>query len=464
MADEWEGERPPPSRLRTAGFAVLAVLVVGLLARPGGEDPGGLLDVAEVEASEPAATPTPEETGPRFTRRPPPSQEAEPEATVGVALPARWEEGAEAQLPDELPASAWDGVRHLYLYGGQSWSQDGERAVYHERPWVYDAIEDRWSELPPPPLEGRSRAAVAWTGTELVVWGGTGRTRVFDDGAAYDPAAGTWRTIAPSPLSPRHGATALSTGALVLVVGGGDNAGGLDDTAYYDPGLDRWLPGPPVPATLPQWGMPMGGITAVGGQPLLWFLEQWGPQPSGPLLLGEGGWEETALPDDPLHAQLWAVATVGDELLALQGGHGMSGRLEGRLVRLPADALSWEEIEPGARLLGHDYPLGAGVGDRYYVLVDTNGRTRAYDRRHDRWLDLPRLAGGGVYYGAAPIVALPDGLLVVRPSGDPTRPARVHRLVIEGEPPDPASAAPDRLTPPTPAAPTPDPDATTPRP
>src|SRR5438874_1217413 len=62
-----------------------------------------------------------------------------------------------------------------------------------------------WKDMAAAPIAGRSPAARAWTGKELVVWGGgfcKANPCQFDnveplaDGAAYDPAADTWRKIA----------------------------------------------------------------------------------------------------------------------------------------------------------------------------------------------------------------------------------------------------------------------------
>jgi hypothetical protein len=62
-----------------------------------------------------------------------------------------------------------------------------------------------WRRLPEPPrqLAGRSGPAVAWTGRELVVWGGTSgqgaSLRLYANGAAYDPKTGRWAPLPPAP-------------------------------------------------------------------------------------------------------------------------------------------------------------------------------------------------------------------------------------------------------------------------
>jgi hypothetical protein len=107
------------------------------------------------------------------------------------------------------------------------------------------------------PIGGREAAASVWTGTELLVWGGSDPA-VLADGAAYDPTTNTWRTIAPSPLSARARATAVWTGHEMLVWGGSPTASGVSgllDGAAYDPGTDTWRSIAPAPTgTDRAWG------------------------------------------------------------------------------------------------------------------------------------------------------------------------------------------------------------------
>ena len=60
---------------------------------------------------------------------------------------------------------------------------------------VFDAAEQTWRPTAPAPLEPRALMASAWTGSELLVWGGWSGKYGYEfaeaflgDGAAYDPA------------------------------------------------------------------------------------------------------------------------------------------------------------------------------------------------------------------------------------------------------------------------------------
>ncbi|MGH3022917.1 MAG: hypothetical protein ACRDNI_04605, partial [Gaiellaceae bacterium] len=70
-----------------------------------------------------------------------------------------------------------------------------------------------WRELPPPPLSPREFPTGFWTGSEIVLVGGSHAppchpsascrppdTPPLADGAAYDPRTGSWRTIPDAPV------------------------------------------------------------------------------------------------------------------------------------------------------------------------------------------------------------------------------------------------------------------------
>jgi hypothetical protein len=108
-----------------------------------------------------------------------------------------------------------------------------------------------WRPIPAAPIVGRSEHGAAWTGTELIVWGGwasrgeaTGHEFfAAADGAAYDPVTDAWRTLAVSPLAGRSRPILAWAGDELLVVGGFDSQfQGLADAAAYDPATDQWRP------------------------------------------------------------------------------------------------------------------------------------------------------------------------------------------------------------------------------
>ncbi len=131
---------------------------------------------------------------------------------------------------------------------------------------AYDPAADTWRQIAQAPLAARTGTAWAWTGKEVLVWGGgVGTTQVFGDGAAYDPAADRWRVLPPAPVSARTAPAAVWSGREMLMWGGiappgaGENSSldriierrslltPVDDGAAYDPATDRWRTLEPVP-------------------------------------------------------------------------------------------------------------------------------------------------------------------------------------------------------------------------
>ncbi|MGH3035626.1 MAG: hypothetical protein ACRDMU_00460, partial [Gaiellaceae bacterium] len=156
-----------------------------------------------------------------------------------------------------------------------------------------------WSALPEPPSV-RFRGATAWTGSELVFWGGEAAygDELADDGAAFDPATGAWRTLTPSPLSPRAGAVAVWTGTEAVVWGGQGEAG--PEGAAYDPSRDEWrtLPDSPLGARVPVgavwtgrevivWGSTSRAASAVDGAAYDPQRDLWRELPPAPFPLNE---------------------------------------------------------------------------------------------------------------------------------------------------------------------------------
>lgn len=188
--------------------------------------------------------------------------QATPTVTPGQtqeAIPASTEPGHWAPVDSgrlaarQGAASAWTG-RELVVWGGRV----SGRHVWFEDGAVYAPGDDQWRPMPPSPLAPRAAAASAWTGDELIVWGGVGRGREPDgrllavplgDGGAYEVRSGRWRRIANSPLAARRDAKAVWTGSKLVVWGGRAHDGGYLKTngAIYDPAADRWSRLPPSP-------------------------------------------------------------------------------------------------------------------------------------------------------------------------------------------------------------------------
>ncbi len=132
--------------------------------------------------------------------------------------------------------AVWTGSRML-VFGGY---QAGEALT---RGAAYDPGADAWSALSTAgqPSARYDHTAV-WTGSEMIVWGGrigSGSTTGLGNGARYNPATDTWQAVSMTGApSPRYGHSAVWTGSEMIVWGGSS----LGDGARYNPATDTWTP------------------------------------------------------------------------------------------------------------------------------------------------------------------------------------------------------------------------------
>jgi hypothetical protein len=259
-------------------------------------------------------------------------------------------------------------------------------------------------ELPAPPLEVRGDAALVWTGTELVVWGGDveaanmglpGEDRSFNDGAAYDPAARSWRTMSPGPL--RVGTStpvgAMTDEGVVLVR--------ATATALWNPVTDTWR-------ELERAPRPVEDLVATGGSAVSYSA-------NARLDLDAGRWVD--LPAPPLRLERPTTAWTGDDLIVV-GGPGSAFTSAQAIAYNVADD-AWRTLAPPPSDL-HAEALAAAWDDTRVVVVNYDMRAVAYDPVTDAWRDLPHVparfsewqpslqAGGGISVAtmAAAVVVL----------------------------------------------------------
>ena len=104
---------------------------------------------------------------------------------------------------------------------------------------------DIWTPTSTPqPPPGRALHTAVWTGTEMIVWGGSTRNVNVNTGARYDPVSDNWTKIsntnAPT-LRVYH--KAVWTGSEMIVWGGCSEiscVNELDTGGRYDPSTDPW--------------------------------------------------------------------------------------------------------------------------------------------------------------------------------------------------------------------------------
>ncbi len=152
--------------------------------------------------------------------------------------------------------AVWTG-RELIVWGGASEARDSHGQIVGIAPLddgaALNPATNTWRRLPTAPVPGRAYAAAAWSGHEVLLWGGqNGLTSQIGKGAGYNPATNTWRPLPLSPLRAKQGSTGVWTGRFFIVMGG--SAGPRANfpvpgpgSAAYDPASNTWTAMPAAP-------------------------------------------------------------------------------------------------------------------------------------------------------------------------------------------------------------------------
>lgn len=134
------------------------------------------------------------------------------------------------------------GQNRFIVWGGKGSSQNalGDGAIYNTG-------SNTWTMLPTSPLAARYGHTAVWTGTEMIIYGGTNGTVNFRDGAAYNPNTNTWSLLPEFASNVRvHSHVAVWTGTEMIVHGGNSSVNGnlsTNITTHYNPSTNTWQMG-----------------------------------------------------------------------------------------------------------------------------------------------------------------------------------------------------------------------------
>lgn len=308
----------------------------------------------------------------------------------------------------EAAASVWTGTE-LLVWGGGAGGQVDSRTFADGA--AYDPAADTWREMAPSPLTARARAAAVWTGTEMLVWGGSSTAHGADDlldGAAYDPVADTWRAIAAAPEGMgRSFASAVWTEGR-MVVGGGTDAvttGTSENVLVYDSQRDAWVVDS-VASHVVQVVAAGTRVALITWDPavrtsfaIAWLDPVTGVYEAGPEL-------DVGFPADHVGG-VW----TGDELVALARGNDEEGYPAGLTASAAPGEAVWHDRRPIPDA-GVTWPLAVGFMGEPALLAWTGTDVVAFAREPSRYdpatgravvanLALDRLGEAGCGYDAA---------------------------------------------------------------
>ena len=247
---------------------------------------------------------------------------------------------AGAPLPRTSHSAVWTGSQMIVWGGSESGSCCSSSLL--NTGGRYNPVTDSWSATSTPnaPTARGSHRAV-WTGSEMIVWGGSGNNGSINTGGRYNPATNNWTgtNTAGAPLA-RANHTAVWTGSDMIIWGGSASSGccSLDSSGgKYNPATDSWTATSLV-------GAPSGRTnhTAVwtGSVMIIWGGSNFSTT-GGRYSPGTDSWTATSTTNAPSdrtgHTAIW----TGSEMI-IWGGASFSGAIVG--ARYSPSSNNWLAI------------------------------------------------------------------------------------------------------------------------
>jgi N-acetylneuraminic acid mutarotase len=201
-------------------------------------------------------------------------------------------------------------------------------------------IDDTWTStsITNAP-DGRTLPTAVWTGSEMIVWGGTtDRNDGLDTGGRYNPSIDSWAptSITNAPTA-RFVHTAVWTGSEMIVWGGYNNGSRLNTGGRYDPSTDTWTA--TTTANAPD-GRYSHTAVWTGSEMVVWGG-------SGATHLNTGGrynpttdtWIATSTTSAPIGRELHTAVWTGKEMIVWGGVNNITNLNTGG--RYIANTDSW---------------------------------------------------------------------------------------------------------------------------
>lgn len=294
---------------------------------------------------------------------------------AAVATGSRYDPATNIWTPTatvQAPAARQD---HTAVWTGSSmivWGGSDERTnpTFYNSGGRYDPAADSWAMIPVSNAPSRRRFHTAvWTGSSMIVWGGTG-TSDFNTGGRYDLGTNHWSpTSTTNAPVPRIGHSAIWAGSTMMVWGGETSQTGADfmnTGGRYDPVADNW-----TPTSL------LNAPTARRNSAAAWtgtFMVVWGG--GADYLPGRGGRYVVNNPDTDQDG----VADVCDCATLDPGAFAVPAEVTGLSLDPDKATLRWDSAAPGAGISTvHDalrgaldgLPVGSGAGEICLPSVET---------------------------------------------------------------------------------------------
>ena len=263
----------------------------------------------------------------------------------------------------------------------------------------------------PPSGVGAVTPAFAWTGEQLVVWGGaglnteTGSCAPCKGGGIYQPMSNSWRAMSDTGApSPRDWTAGVWAGDRFVTWGGLSGTPhqhlSVDETGgIYDMSLDAWQS--MSTKDQPQWRW-QHALVWTGREVLVW-----GGANADNVRLCDGSkfdpvqnvWKSMSLEEAPLGCLQPATAWTGKELLIWGGGIAQAdGSTTNTGAAYSPDADTWRPISNVGAPSARHSPAVVWTGQEMIVYGGNAGvDARAYDPFADRWRPLNLRGNPGLH-------------------------------------------------------------------
>ncbi len=252
----------------------------------------------------------------------------------------------------------------------------------------YNPVTNAWAQISPNEPSGRSGHTAVWTGTYMVVWGGSSGTpnTSVNNGGRYNPTLDKWRQTNPGTTpGMRDQHTAVWTGTEMIVFGGSamDPVFGLQSGGRYTPVTDSWTPTPINASMNPA---PRTGHTAVwtGMEMIVWGGFSNGELNTGARFSTTTGWTAMSTSGAPSARKGHSAVWTGTEMIIWGGESGTSLNTG---ARYSPSTDSWNPTSTGANTpsarSGH---TALWTGSEMIVWGGDNANTGGrYDPVGDSW-------------------------------------------------------------------------------
>ena len=276
---------------------------------------------------------------------------------------------AAPQLRENHTAKVLDWSTQMIVWGG--WYYDGSTIHILNTGGRYDPTADSWTAttLTNAPAARRFHSAV-WTGSEMIVWGGSalGPNGLADanSGGRYNPKTDQWvATSLTNAPQAREDHTAVWTGSEMIVWGGSPPSSGTNTGGRYNPTSDSWT------ATNTT------GAAARTGHSVVWTGKEmivWGGA-SGGVHTNTGArynpstdaWTTTSLNNAPVGRITQAAVWTGEEMI-VWGGYSYPGdNFYNTGGRYNPETDSWTATSTVNPPPPAEYPTGVWTGSRMIV-------------------------------------------------------------------------------------------------